>query len=108
MKKYISIILVCMMLPVPAMALDLSPPDALHGEQVARATPLDFTDHLVKWPELNERIAYERDKTNDTIAAVAWVLIGLFTLNHGNSGNDGKDGKDGVDGKDGKDGGCKW
>ena len=87
---------------VPAFAgdIDLTMPDALtDGIQVAKAQPQEFTDHLVKWPEFNERIAAERDKTNDTIAIVAAVVT-VMLLHHFSNirGRDGKDGEDGQDG----------
>ena len=88
-----------------AQDLDLTlPNDWLSGAQVARTTlqPQGFEDKLVTWPDFNERMAYERDKTNDTIALVAFGLLFLLALNHGNSGKDGVDGQDGEDGKDGK------
>lgn len=94
----------------PVQALDLTIPDALKGEQVAAFVPLEyegFEDHLVKWDDLNAVRAYERDKTNDTIALVAWSLLLITALTLGHSGHDGADGAQGPPGPPGPPGGCK-
>jgi hypothetical protein len=102
--RYVALILaVLMVLSVaPVQALDLSIPDSLHGTQVAGidgAALAAWEQSLVTEAELNERMAYERDKTTDTIAITAWVLLAVYALTRNGSGKDGKDGKDGADGK---------
>lgn len=87
------VLVVCLSAPLgigSAVADDLDLTVVAQG-----AKRLEFTDHLVKYPEFNERMAQERDKTNDTIALVAWGLLLIIALTHGSNNG-------GVD-----DGGCE-
>jgi hypothetical protein len=116
------------LLPVPAMALDTSYPDALtDGVVVAKAEAQGLLG-TVTHSELNlilenermiadqKRMAAVQEEREDSRLAlfiVGTILLGaahFMAKNGGRDGRDGidgQDGQDGQDGKDGQDGGCR-
>ena len=100
MKRIAFVLAVLMMMSSsPVYSLDLTIPDGLHGEQVAltRGEQNQIGQQYLTRVEHDEQV----DKTRDTIAIVAWVLLGLIGLSmQDGDGNDGgrNDGGDGISG----------
>lgn len=104
MRKAICLIMVAMWIlsVAPVQALDLSIPDGLKGEvQVADATAqrrwrdrYDPSRTFVTQDEMDAAFAEEKDKRNDTLALIAWGLIGLIAIHQANDHNGGGGGED--------------